>query len=164
MSSLFGVNRRDFPFDETKFKPNQREAAIKLIEREFAPKDEKKSKTQIAEELGISRMTLHNWETRDSNFKEYRNYLAQDFVNGYLPFVYSKLIEGIDKGSMRGIELYLKRIGDLDSRSEVTINNADGSEKTHDERKAELLQRLKGEAGGEAPEATEGDTPSTKDD
>lgn len=142
MKQRGNVNRRDYPFDESKFLPGQREAAILLVEYEFAGKEGKLTKGDIADEVGTTRNTLHRWETRDRNFIEYRNYLAADFFDGYLPLVYSKMIDGIRNGSMKGIELYLKRMGDLDSRSEVTINEGTDNQ-TFDERKAELMGRLK---------------------
>lgn len=145
MSELFGrgrANRRDYDFDESKLRPKQREAALALVEREFAPKDERKKFTEIAEELGVTRMTIYNWNNRDRNFIEYKNFLAADFFDSYLPFVYKKLIDGINNGSMRGIELYLKRRGDLDSRSELSVSTSGGDDMTFEERKAALLERL----------------------
>src|SRR5699024_9141418 len=139
-------NRR-FGFDETKFRPKQREAAIAMVEYEFAGSAaERKTKTEIAEELGISRATLHNWNTRDQNFIAYKNYLSADFFDSYLPFVYRKMLEGIDKGSMKGIELYLKRIGDLDRKDELTLRQeGGGSDQTHEERIAALKERMENE-------------------
>jgi transcriptional regulator with XRE-family HTH domain len=130
-----------FQFDETKLKPGQKEAAVMLVEYEFTDKAERKTKEQIAEEVGVSRMTLHRWETSDENFINYKNYVASQYANTYLPFVYKKLIEGIARGSMKGIELFLKRIGDLDDRTEVTIEDK-RNDQSFEERKAALLARL----------------------
>lgn len=135
------VQKGFYGFDESKFLPKQREAALMLVEYEFADKAERKTKLQICEELDICRMTLHNWDKSDQNFIAYKNYLAADFFDSYLPFVYKKMIDGIGNGSMKGIELFLKRYGDLDNRSEVTINDGGGN-KSHAERKAELMDRL----------------------
>lgn len=133
-----------FNFDETRLKPGQREAAVALVEYEFTPKGERKTKEQIAEDLGISRMQIHRWDTSDENFIAYKNYLASRLVDSQLSLVYSKLLDGIKNGSMKGIELYLKRIGDLNDKSEVTINTNNGDQ-SFEERKAALLERLKGE-------------------
>jgi hypothetical protein len=133
-----------FNFDETRLKPGQREAAVALVEYEFTPKGERKTKEQIAEELGLSRMQIHRWDTSDENFIGYKNYLASRLVDSQLSLVYSKLLDGIKNGSMKGIELYLKRIGDLNDKSEVTINTNNGDQ-SFEERKAALLERLKGE-------------------
>lgn len=133
-------NKHNFKYDEAKFLPKQREAAVALVEYEFTPKKLRKTKEAIAEELGIARKTLHNWDTKDSNFIEYKNHLASEFMDSHLALVYRKLIEAIEKGSVRGIELYLKRIGDLDTQTEITIK--DGEDVPFEKRKAALLERL----------------------
>ena len=137
-----------FQFDESKLKPKQKEAAVMLVEYEFTDKSERKTKEQIAEELGITRMTLYRWETGDENFINYKNYVASQFVNTHLPFVYKKLLEGIARGSMKGIELFLKRIGDLDDKTEITIEDK-RNEQSFEERKAALLARLNAKQGDE---------------
>jgi hypothetical protein len=137
------ANKHNFKYDESKFLPKQREAAIALVEYEFTPKRERKTKEEIAEQIGIARKTLHNWDTKDSNFIAYKNYLASEFMDSHLALVYRKLIDSIERGSVRGIEVYLKRIGDLDTHTEVTINN--GSDLSFEDRKAALLARINGE-------------------
>lgn len=131
-------------FDESKLRPKQREVALALVEREFAPKDERRTKEEIANEYEISRMSLHRWETGDSNFIAYKNHLADQFMDSHLSEVYKKLLEGITNGSMKGIELYLKRIGKLDSKTEITLDDKRSGESL-EERKAALLERLKGD-------------------
>lgn len=142
------ADKHRFKFDESKFKPKQREAALALVEYEFMPKGQRKTKQEIADELGISRKTLHNWDTQDDNFINYKNYLASDFMDSHMAFVYSKLLQAIEKGSVRGIELYMKRIGDLREQHEVTFEQ-DKDTKTFDERRAEILKRLGQNEGGE---------------
>lgn len=132
---------QQFNYDEARFQPKQREAAIALVEYEFTPKGERKTKQEIADELGVTRKTLYNWDTQDANFISYKNHLAAQFADSSLAFVYKKLIESIERGSVRGIETYLKRIGDLDIKQEVTINNG-SDDKSLEERKAEILSRL----------------------
>ncbi|MFJ5716543.1 phBC6A51 family helix-turn-helix protein [Neobacillus sp. NPDC093127] len=135
------VNPR-FKFDERYFKPGQRQAALLLVEYEFTPRKERqKTKDQIAEEVGVTRMQLHRWDTQDENFIAYKNHLASGFIDSQLPLVFSKLVEGIRNGSMKGIELYLKRMGELNDKSEVTINDK-RSEVSFEDRKAALLERL----------------------
>ncbi|MDF1510783.1 phBC6A51 family helix-turn-helix protein [Robertmurraya sp. DFI.2.37] len=132
-----------FQFNEARLREGQRLAAQLLVEYEFTPKGERKTKDQIAEEVGISRMQLHRWDTTDENFIAYKNYLASRVVDSQLSLVYSRLIDGIKNGSMKGIELYLKRIGDLNDKSEVTINTNSGDQ-SFEERKAALMERLQG--------------------
>lgn len=131
---------RQFDYDETKFKPLQREAAVALVEYEFTPKGMRKTKQQIADEIGISRKCLHDWNTRDQNFIAYKNSIAADFTDSNTAFVYSKLLESIGRGSVRGIELFMKRIGDLADQQELTIKQEGGA--SFEERREELLKRL----------------------
>lgn len=132
---------RKFDYDENKLKPLQREAAIALVEYEFTPKAQRKTKQQIADELGITRQCLYKWDTRDKNFIAYKNSLAADFMDSHTAFVYKKLIDSIDRGSVRGIELFMKRLGDLADQQELTIKQ-EVDEKSFEERRQELLKRL----------------------
>jgi len=135
-------NRR-WGFDETKLRPGQREAAILLVEREFeTDRSARKTKEEIAKEVGVSRQGMHKWETQDPNFIAYKNHLAADFFDTHLAFVYRKMLEGIDKGSMKGIELFLRRIGDLDRKDELTLRESGGGEESFEERAAALKARL----------------------
>lgn len=132
-------------FDEAKLRPKQRELAHLLVEREFTPTDERKTMQEVADESGVCRKTIYNWGYKDPNFNAYKNYLASEMTDSYLPFVYSKLIEGIDNGSMRAIEMFLKRVGDMDTKSDVTIHQGNGDDKTQDERIEELKKRIQGD-------------------
>lgn len=135
------MSNQRFNFDESRLKRGQKEAAAALVEYEFSPKDERKTKQEIADLVGISRKQLYVWESSDDNFIAYKNYVAAKFADSHLPLVYAQLIRGINNGSMKGIELFLKRVGDLNDKSEVTINTG-ANEKSFEERKAELLARL----------------------
>lgn len=144
-------NRKHYAFDEAKLKPGQRKAAALMVEYEFAEKaSERKTQQEIADEVGVHRSTIHEWNKHDANFIEYKNYLAATAMNAYLPFVYRKLLDGINHGSMKGIELFLKRIGDMDNRSEITIND-NNEEKTIEERRAEIMERLNSEIAKDTP-------------
>lgn len=138
------IGRGRFAYDETRFKPNQKQAAALLVEYENTPYKERQTLEEIAEEVGVTRRTLHNWNTKDQNFIAYKNSIAADYLDTQLAFVYAKLLDGIGNGSMKGIELFMRRFGDLDSRSEVTIRD-NGGEQTQEERLEALKERL-GEA------------------
>lgn len=133
---------KHFKFEEARFKPKQREVALALVEREFAEKKNRKTKEAIAEEHGTTMMTIWRWENHDANFIAYKNHLASEFMDSRLAFVYSKLIDVIGDGNTKGIELFLKRIGDLDTKTDLTINNQKDDE-TQEERLAKLQARLK---------------------
>src|SRR5699024_9478950 len=141
-SNKHRANKRNYNFDESKLRPGQRQAALLLVERDFADKSDRMTYQQIGDEVGFTRKTIHEWNSRDRNFIEYKNYLAADFFDAYLPMVYSKMIEGISNGSMKGIVLYLKSIVDLYSCSEVMINNDRIHNDSFDELKASLLEHL----------------------
>lgn len=137
------TNQR-FNFDESRLKRGQKEAAALLVEYDFSPKDERKTKQEIADLIGLSRKQLYIWESSDENFIAYKNYVAAKYTDSHLPAVYAQLIKGISNGSMKGIELFLKRIGDLNDKSEVTINNG-ANELSFEERRKQLLERLNDE-------------------
>lgn len=132
---------KQFKYDEAAFKPKQREVALALVEREFADKKDRKSKEAIAEEHGTTKMTIWRWENNDPNFIAYKNHLASEFMDSRLAFVYGKMIEGIGGGNAKLIELFLKRIGDLDTKSDINITRKN-DEESQDERLAKLQERL----------------------
>lgn len=132
---------RQFNFDEARFKPKQREVALALVEREFADKKVRKTKQQIADEHGTTTMTIHRWENHDDNFIAYKNHLAGQFMDSRLAYVYTKLLEAVDGGNTKAIELFMKRLGDLDTRGELTVRNQKDDE-TQEERVAKLRERL----------------------
>jgi len=143
------ANKERYGYDETKFRPKQREAALALVEKEFTDKSYRKSNEQIANELGITRMTLHNWNTKDTNFIRYKRYLSDDFMDSQVAFVYSKLLDSIDKGSVRGMELFMKRMGDLANKQEISFNTQ-GEDQSFEDRRKELMERLEdAQKGGE---------------
>lgn len=146
------AERHRYRFDETKFKDGQKLAAILLVEREFTPKGERKTTQEIADEIGVCRKTLYNWDTKDDNFIEYKKYLSAQTLDTHMPMVYARLLESIDKRySVRAMELFMKRAGDLADNSEITIKSGEESDKSTDERLAELKARL-GVAEGEGKE------------
>lgn len=148
--------RSRYRFDENKLKPLQREAALALVEYEFTPKAERKTKEEIAEEVGVTRMCLWKWDKQDDNFIEYKKYLAAQHMESYTALVYARLIESIDKRySVKAMELFMKRLGDLNDNTEITIKNGSDEDKTHDERLAELKKRLAVEDSEQAAEVAE---------
>lgn len=132
---------KQFKYDETRFKPKQREAALALVEREFADKKARKTKQEIADDCDTTMMTLWRWENHDANFIAYKNHLASEFMDSRLAFVYGKLLDVIEGGNTKGIELFLKRIGDLDTKTDITVNQQKDDE-SQEERLAKLKARL----------------------
>jgi transcriptional regulator with XRE-family HTH domain len=106
--------------------PQQQMAAHLLIANEFAGK-EKRTQEELAEEIGISRMTLHNWKTEDIDFIRYTAALTDMKLDSYRSLVDARLMTLIEKGpsnngipSIKAIELYYKLSGRLVERKEVT--------------------------------------------
>jgi hypothetical protein len=106
--------------------PQQQMAAHLLIANEFAGK-EKRTQEELSEEIGISRMTLHNWRTEDIDFIRYQAALTDMKLDSYRSLVDARLMTLIEKGpsnngipSIKAIELYYKLSGRLVERKEVT--------------------------------------------
>lgn len=134
-------------YDETKFRPGQRLGAELMLEYELMPEGKRRKLDDIAAEVGVTRMTLWNWNNKDENFIAYKNHLAAKYMDSNLPIAYRQLMAGIENGSMKGIELFLRRYGDLDRRDEVTVHHAESQ--SHEERIAALQKRLDELDGGE---------------
>jgi transcriptional regulator with XRE-family HTH domain len=106
--------------------PQQQMAAHLLIANEFAGK-EKRSQEDLAEEIGISRQSLHNWKTENIDFIRYTAALTDMKLDSYRSLVDARLMTLIEKGpsnngipSIKAIELYYKLSGRLVERKEVT--------------------------------------------
>lgn len=136
------AERRLYRFDESRFKPGQKAAAVLMVEREFLPKGERKTTQEVADEIGISRKALYNWDKKDDNFIEYKRYLSSQILDSHVAMVHAKLIETIDKhGSIKAIELFMKRAGELADKQDITINNGSAPQDFED-RQAAILARL----------------------
>lgn len=139
-------------FDENKLKPGQRLAALRLVENDFAPVRERRQIADIAEEVGVASGTISSWNNRDSNFIAYKNSLAREMMDSFLPMVYSRLLGLVAAGNVKGIEMYLKRMGELDSKQEVVVREGRSEEQTIEDRRKELLARIQRKAEDEGGE------------
>lgn len=149
-----------FQFDENNLTDDQKKAAVLLVEYEFTPKADRLTKEEIAEMCNVTRMGLWKWDTQNPDFIGYKKYLSAQFLDSYTPMVYARLAETIDKRfSVRAMELFMKRLGDLNDNQEITITDQRGNNtESFDERQAELLARLgegEGKAEGNAEEKEE---------
>ncbi|WP_314588022.1 phBC6A51 family helix-turn-helix protein [Paenibacillus terrigena] len=115
---------------ESKLDGRQRKAALLCVERDFATEEERRTFDSIAEEIGITRKTLHQWRTQNKTFIEYVNLLADDFLAADRAFVYRQLMKTISgpQPSVKGIDLYFKRHGLITQHTVVeTVDGAGGS-------------------------------------
>lgn len=94
-----------------------------LIENEI---DLRKSKTQedIAQEVGITRKQLYVWRTQDTDFIAYKDALADQVLAGHHEKVIAKLLQSIDNGSVKAMDLYFSVRGKKVSKSEVTHHSS----------------------------------------
>lgn len=143
------AEKRYYRWEEDKFQAGQKRAAMLLVEREFLPKSERKTMEEIADDVGVVRKTLYNWNTKDENFIAFKKYLSANYLDTHMPMVYARLLETIDKRySVRAMELFMKRAGDLTDHQELTIVQDEGSPKDFAEQEKALLERL-GKVEGE---------------
>ena len=148
-------------YDSTKLLPGQREAAVLLTEFQFKEKGEREFRTleEIADHLGVTRMTLYRWRTQDENFIALVNDLGERYMDTKTNEVYNAVVGGAISGNAKLIEIFLKNRGLLTDRVEVTDETSgnDIQDRTSDleRRMAELLGEDTG--GEEMPaESSEG--------
>ncbi|MNV22289.1 hypothetical protein D3C71_1132550 [compost metagenome] len=137
---------------EARLDGRQIKAAILCVEREFAGEDDRRSFDDIAEEIGVSRQSLHKWRTQNRAFIDYANYLADDFLSADRAFVYRQLMKTIagSQPSVKGIDLYFKRHGLITQNIAVETKDA-GASRTNEELAQELeeLDELLADTGTE---------------
>jgi transposase-like protein len=125
---------------EAKLTPQQRKAALLLVENELI-NNKAKTQQQLAEEIGVDRVTLYRWRTQNQNFVEYTNILADEFLSAHRAEVYAqllKLIRGVNGvPSVKAIDTYLKRFGLLTERH-VIETDVEGEHRTNEDLAKEL--------------------------
>ncbi|RAP05471.1 hypothetical protein C2W58_01902 [Bacillus pumilus] len=113
---------------EAKLTYEKRKAALACAMNEIMPEDgAKKTQTELAEELGMSRMGLYRWRTQDPVFIEYMGLLADEMLASHQAEVYGVLLRAMrgKQPSMKAVELYTKLIGKLADRQIITDNTSD---------------------------------------
>lgn len=121
------------------FKPEQIEAARLLATREVDT-DQKLTYDEIAKKVGVNRRTLLRWR-EDEKFIALVEDIADKYMAMFLTEVYGHLRKQVRRGSVKAIELALKRAGKLIDRKEVSsdmkveVKGLEG--KTNEELKAE---------------------------
>jgi hypothetical protein len=101
-------------FDFSRYSQQQLDAA-----RLMADPDEQLYTKDIAERVGVCERTIYRWKI-DEDFIELRNYLAERYMDSFLSDVYKQLQKSVNRGSVKAMELALKRAGKLIERREVT--------------------------------------------
>lgn len=111
--------------------------------RLMATLDEKLSNAEIAEQVGISERQLYRWK-KDKKFMDLFTDLCEAEMDEFLSEAYRYLKKGVRSGSVKFLELYLKRSGKLIDRKEVTndidiqVTTIEG--KTNDQLRREAIE------------------------
>lgn len=118
---------------EAKLTLQQQRAAVLLVANEWGELTEdgkKKSQTELAEEIGIVRSTLHAWR-QDDAFTDYVNYLSDRDLNAMRRVANAQLMSLI-KGdrtngiaSVKALEMFYKRHGLLTDRQVIETSAED---------------------------------------
>jgi len=123
-------------------------AAHLLVANEFAGK-EKKTQDELAEEIGVSRQTLHKWRHDNADFVRYQSALTDVKLDSYRSLVDARLMSLIERGpsnngipSIKAIELYYKLSGRLVERKEITTNSPSEKPRMSQEEIAKGLDEL----------------------
>lgn len=134
--------------DFSKFKPQQIEAAKMLAVNETG---EKTTIAEIASKVGVEARTIYRWKN-DPEFIELVNHIADLNMDMFLAEAYQHLRKQIRNGSVRAMELYLKRAGKLiekrEVQSDVNVEVKGVENKSNEELKLET-QKLEAELLGE---------------
>lgn len=138
---------------ESRLNLKQREAALMLVENELNVDGEKRTQEDLANELGVTRMCLYKWRTQNKAFIDYKNLIADEFLEEKRDWVYRQLLKTIGgaQPSIKGIDLYLRRHGLLTDKKVIEDNTSDGSRSNADLEKelAEIKQLTAGLKKGE---------------
>src|SRR5699024_352930 len=107
--------------------PAQRKAAELIVKNDFAPKGERKTLGEIAEEVGVVQKTLYNWR-QNPDFTRYVAAISDSELSNYRSLADSQLIKLIAGTSnnglpaIRALELFYKLEGRLEDKRTVTID------------------------------------------
>ncbi|WP_102693830.1 phBC6A51 family helix-turn-helix protein [Rummeliibacillus pycnus] len=105
----------------------EQHAVLLIVENEFAPKGNKRTFEDIAEEVGVTVRQLYNYRKDNPAFNEYKTLVANQMLLSKREVVDAqlmKLVEGTSNngnGSIKAIELYYKLTGAL--KESITINS-----------------------------------------
>lgn len=129
------ANSRRMKALETKLTAQQRNAAYLIVENELKDNmgGEKRTKEDIANEVGVTYKTLWSWSTKNPTFIEYKNGIADDFLAEKRDRVYARLMGLIEgpQSSVKAIDLYMRRFGLLTDKT-VVETESEGSRSNDD--------------------------------
>jgi|HigsolmetaAR204D_1030405.scaffolds.fasta_scaffold00975_18 transcriptional regulator with XRE-family HTH domain len=97
-----------------------------LVDNEFGlltPDGKKLTVEQLAEKIGIAKSTLYEWK-KNPDFIRYKDYLADDQFATQRERVYRSVLDAIDRGSIKAMDLWMRRFGLLVDR-QIVENETD---------------------------------------
>lgn len=103
--------------DYSKYSVEKLEAARLMTNPEL-----KMTNKEIADSVGISERTFYRWK-EDREFLDLVNDLSEKYMDAFIPQIYRQLMKSVNSGSVKGIELALKRAGKLIDRKEVSSDS-----------------------------------------
>lgn len=126
---------------EAKLDAAQKKAVYLLIENELLPKKEQRTKESIAEEVGVTYKTIWSWSKRNKDFIEFKNIIADEYLESNRNRVNAQLMKLIDgeQPSVKALDLYFRRFGLLTERKQIEVDNGEGS-RTNDDLARELAE------------------------
>jgi len=125
----------------TKLKPEQVQAAHRMLENSLSGKD-KLTQEQLAAELGVTDRCLRKWRSENVYFNEYITQLSTNALRSHTDFVDAQLLEAVSKGHIKAMELYYKRSGLM---QQVAVNEqlVDATARINEEELRERIEAMK---------------------
>lgn len=133
---------------KAKLTPAQLRACELILEKEYAPKGEKKTYAEIAEQIGIDTSTLYHWR-QSADFVRYLATVSDtklDSARAAADAQLMNLVKGTSNNgnaSIKALELYYKLIGKLTEKREIVQTTQETQVHDVDAIKAEI-ERLRG--------------------
>jgi len=126
---------------EAKLDANHKKAVYLLVENELLPKKEQRTKEEIAQEVGVTYKTIWSWSTRNKDFIDYKNLVADEYLESNRNRVNAQLMKLIDgeQPSVKALDLYFRRFGLLTERKQIELDNGEGA-RTNDDIAKELAE------------------------
>lgn len=119
----------------------QAKAAYLLLINEFE-EGGRRTLEDIANEVGISRNQLYLWRTQNADFIAYQNSLSDMHLEAYRSKADKKLMELVDKGYTKALDLYYTLLGRKITKSETTEVRKEIGPRLSDSEIARELEKL----------------------
>ncbi|ASN05314.1 phBC6A51 family helix-turn-helix protein [Virgibacillus necropolis] len=129
---------------EKRLTPEQVRAAELLVENEHTVKGERRTNEQIAQEVGVSRKTLHNWHKIPDfvHYKDQRSHLLMAGNRARIDSQLMRLINGDSQNnglpSIKSLELWYKLFDKISNRTEIVYSDENRPTQEIDKMKNEI--------------------------